>query len=107
MHVSFWEPMPSRPCRVCLSLEEGSVFADFDVNPKSGCLYLARISFDGHGCCEAPADVTRMSVEESRLLIEMAEAGASTRVPSSRSSAGIWLATSSGSGATRSASTTS
>jgi hypothetical protein len=73
MHIELFEPMPTRPARVCLSLELGSVFADFDVDPGSGCLYLVRISFDGYGCCQAPAAIGRMSHEDSRALIEMAD----------------------------------
>jgi hypothetical protein len=57
---------------VCLSLENGSVFADFDVDPSCGSLLLVRISFDGYGCCEAPPEVGRMSSDDSLLLMEMA-----------------------------------
>jgi hypothetical protein len=35
-------------------------------------LYLVRISFDGYGCCQAPAEIGRMSREDSLLLIEAA-----------------------------------
>jgi hypothetical protein len=34
-------------------------------------LYLVRISFDRYGCCDAPADVGRMSREDSSLLLGM------------------------------------
>ncbi|OAM87058.1 hypothetical protein AW736_24725 [Termitidicoccus mucosus] len=59
--------MPSRPCRFCLSLREGSVFADFDVD-EEGRVFLCRISFDGHGCCDG--EFKKMSFEDSQLLLE-------------------------------------
>jgi hypothetical protein len=71
MDVELWEAMPSRPCRICLSLQGGSVFADFDVDGEER-LYLVRISFDGYGCCRTPADVGRMRKEDSSLLLGMA-----------------------------------
>jgi hypothetical protein len=71
MDIELWDAMPSRPCRVCLSLQGGSVFADFDVD-RDGRLYLVRISFDGYDCCRAPADVGRMRHEDSSLLLDMA-----------------------------------
>jgi hypothetical protein len=70
MEIELWEPMPSRPCRICLSLQGGSVFADFDVD-RDERLYLVRISLDGYGCCRAPADVGRMRPEDSSLLLDM------------------------------------
>ena len=42
--------MPTRPCVFCLALQDGSVFADFDVD-STGSAFLVRISFDGYGCC--------------------------------------------------------
>ncbi len=72
MDIELWDSMPSRPCRVCLSLQGGSVFADFDVD-KDQRLYLVRISLDGYGCCRAPAEVGRMRQEDSSLLLGMAE----------------------------------
>jgi hypothetical protein len=53
-----------------LSLQGGSVFADFDVD-RDERLYLVRISLDGYGCCRAPADVGRMRPEDSSLLLDM------------------------------------
>ncbi len=44
------EPMPTRPCRYCLAMQDDSVFADFDVD-DNGCVYIVRISYDGYGCC--------------------------------------------------------
>jgi len=60
--------MPSRPCSFCLSLQAGSVFADFDTD-AIGIISLLRISFDGFGCCHAAESVTKMSAEDSRLLL--------------------------------------
>ena len=53
VNVRRTKPMPSRPCRFCLSLQEDSVFADFDED-DDGRLYLTRISFDGYGCHRLP-----------------------------------------------------
>jgi hypothetical protein len=72
MDIELWDAMPSRPCRICFSLQGGSVFADFDVD-RDQRLYLVRISFDGYGCCRAPADVGRMHREDSSLLLGMAD----------------------------------
>lgn len=61
--------MPTRPCRWCLSLQDGSVFADFDQDADDR-IFLRRISFDGYGCCHLPEAVTRMSSPDSRVLID-------------------------------------
>jgi hypothetical protein len=66
--------MPTRPCRFCLSLQDGSVFADFDVDPD-GSVFAVRVSFDGFGCCLAPAAVGRMNARDSRMLVVMVEHG--------------------------------
>ncbi len=55
----------------CLNL--GSVFADFDVEARTGRLFLLRISFDGYGCCDAPAGIGRMTLDESKALLEATE----------------------------------
>ncbi|REJ88073.1 MAG: hypothetical protein DWQ34_23395 [Planctomycetota bacterium] len=68
-------PIPSRPCEFCLSLQDDSVFADFDVN-ETGCLVLARISFDGFGCCATRDDIEAMCADDSRALLKMIEDGA-------------------------------
>lgn len=68
-------PMPTRPCGFCLSLQLGSVFADFDVD-ADGRVYAVRVSFDGYGCCEAPADIGRMNLHDSQLLVAMVQQGA-------------------------------
>jgi hypothetical protein len=75
MEVALHPPMlPTRPCRFCLSLQGGSVFADFDVD-ADGLVFALRVSFDGYGCCHAPADVGRMSAHDSDLLLAMVKAG--------------------------------
>lgn len=61
--------MPTRPCSFCLCLQGGSVFADFDTD-GAGIVSLRRISFDGHGCCDAGESITRMSPADSRLLLD-------------------------------------
>ena len=67
--ISKHPPMtPSRPCRYCLSLQGGSVFADFDVDLNE-LVFLVRISFDGYGCCK-PEDAARtMNIEDSSNFI--------------------------------------
>lgn len=61
--------MPTRPCTFCLSLQGGSVFADFDTD-NGNIVFLRRISFDGHGCCEVAQSITRMSSGDSRLVLD-------------------------------------
>jgi hypothetical protein len=61
--------MPSRPCSFCLCLQGGSVFADFDTD-DAGIISLRRISFDGFGCCRVGESITKMSVGDSRLLLD-------------------------------------
>ncbi|SRR6185312_5341044 len=63
-----WETS-TRPCRFCLCLQGGSVFADFDVDSE-GRAHIVRISFDGYGCCATAGKVSRLSIEDSRALIE-------------------------------------
>jgi hypothetical protein len=65
--VEKYPPMPSRPCRFCLSLQGGSVFADFDID-QDGCVFLASISFDGYGFCSLGGFVEPMSPDDSRTL---------------------------------------
>ena len=72
MEIAIFPPMPTRPCRFCLSLQGDSVFADFNVDPD-GRVYAVRVSFDCFGCCRAPADVGRMNLHDSQLLLEMVE----------------------------------
>ena len=61
--------MPSRPCSFCLSLQGGSVFADFDTD-DAGIISLRRISFDGYGCYGVGESCTKMSSGDSRLLLD-------------------------------------
>ncbi|MFN0250466.1 MAG: hypothetical protein ACKV2T_26535 [Kofleriaceae bacterium] len=74
MQVALYPPMPSRPCHFCLSLQDGSVFADFDVDPD-GRVFAVRVSFDGYGCCHAPVDVGRMNAHDSEALLAMVKRG--------------------------------
>lgn len=60
----------SRPCRFCLCLQGGSVFADFDVDSEER-VHLVRISFDGHGCCPTEGKATKMPVGESRTFVRL------------------------------------
>ena len=60
--------MATRPCSFCLCLQGGSVFADFDTD-ESEIVSLCRISFDGFGCCNVEGQTTRMSPDDSRLLL--------------------------------------
>lgn len=71
--VRVFPKMESRPCRFCLSLQEDSVFADFDVD-EEGHAFLRRISFDGYGCCSG--EFKKMALDDSRLLIDLVERGA-------------------------------
>jgi hypothetical protein len=74
MLVAIFPPMPTRPCRFCLSLQGDSVFADFDVDPD-GRVYAVRVSFDGYGSCHAPAGVGRLTAQDSRTLLDMVQRG--------------------------------
>ena len=71
--IDVYPKMDSRPCRFCLCLQEGSVFADFDVD-EEGHAFLLRIFFDGYGCCSG--EFKKMALAESRVLIESVERGA-------------------------------
>lgn len=73
IEIALHPPMlPTRPCRFCLSLQGGSVFADFDTDPD-GRIFAVRVSFDGYGCCPAPANVGRMSPQDSEALLAMVD----------------------------------
>jgi hypothetical protein len=75
VEIELYPPMlPTRPCRFCLSLQGGSVFADFDVDPD-GRVFAVRVSFDGYGCCHAPAGVGRMNLHDSDALLAMVKQG--------------------------------
>jgi hypothetical protein len=72
--VTTYPVMPTRPCSFCLSLQGGSVFADFETEP-SGIIRLCRISFDGYGCCQVGESATTMSSRDSRLLLDAIACG--------------------------------
>lgn len=67
--VQTYPVMPTRPCRFCLCLQGGSVFADFDTD-DAHIISLHRISFDGYGCCGVGESITKMSSGDSRLLLD-------------------------------------
>ena len=68
--VELFPKVDKRPCRFCLCLQAGSVFADFDLDPD-GHVVLLRISFDGYGMCSGPYE--RMPLDDSRVLTEAIE----------------------------------
>lgn len=73
IEIDLFPPMlPSRPCRFCLSLQDGSVFADFDVD-SDGRVFAVRVSFDGYGCCHAPESVGRMNAADSKAMLSMVQ----------------------------------
>ena len=74
MSISLYPPMPTRPCRFCLCLQDGAVFADFDVDAQ-GRVFAVRVSFDGYGCCTTPESVGRMTAQDSQALLAMVAAG--------------------------------
>jgi len=59
----------TRPCRFCLCLQGGSVFADFNID-SDGRVHLVRISFDGYGCCATEGKVACMTADESNALVQ-------------------------------------
>jgi len=67
--VEVFPVMPTRPCSFCLSLQGGSVFADFDTD-EADLISLRRISFDGFGCCRIEGPIAKMSSEDSRVLLD-------------------------------------
>jgi hypothetical protein len=68
MDIRRYEPMPTRPCRYCLALQDDSVFVDFDIT-WAGAVYLVRISYDGYGCCVPGHQAGKMDRPSSRYLI--------------------------------------
>lgn len=76
-------PMPTRPCRFCLSFQGDSVFADFDID-ETRQMFLLRISFDGYGRCRKPilnriwecfnAPLTRFADLDQVLLRDVVQA---------------------------------
>lgn len=65
-----------RECTFCLCLQEGSIFADFDID-DAGVVVLRRISFDGYGCCEDA--FTKMNGKHSRTLVDAVQLGSVSR----------------------------
>lgn len=72
--IEVYPVMPTRPCSFCLSLQGGSVFADFDTN-DANIVSLRRISFDGFGCCEPKESTTKMNTEASRSILHAIATG--------------------------------
>lgn len=72
MDIRNFEPMPTRPCKYCLALQDGAVFADFRMN-ENGTLYLVRISYDGYGCCEPETKVGEIELTNSKQLASAIE----------------------------------
>src|SRR4051794_32875400 len=72
--VETYPVMPTRPCSFCLCLQGGSVFADFDTD-DAHIVSLRRISFDGYGCCSVGDSITKMSLADSRLLLDAIACG--------------------------------
>ena len=66
--IQTYAVMPTRPCSFCLSLQGGSVFADFEAD-DAGIISLRRISFDGYGCCRVGESIRKMSPGDSGLLL--------------------------------------
>lgn len=61
--------MPSsRPADYCLGYFDGAVFIDFnDIDNK---VYLARVSFDGYGCCDLVGKTIPLTEEDSAIFRE-------------------------------------
>jgi hypothetical protein len=74
MQIEIHQVMPTRPCRFCLCLQNGCVFADFDVD-DDGKVFAVRVSFDGFGCCTAGGRATKMDQHDSRALLAMVKVG--------------------------------
>ena len=67
--VQTYPVMPTRPCRFCLCLQDGSIYADFDTD-DADIIFLRRISFDGYGGCKVEESIRKMSSAASRLLLD-------------------------------------
>lgn len=72
MDIRRYVPINMRPCKYGLALQGDSVFADFGLS-KEGSLFLIRISFDGHGCCEPKRKLPIMETVKSKYLISAIE----------------------------------
>ena len=75
IQIRSFPPMPTRPCRYCLSMQDDSVFADFNVD-ENGCLYILRISYDGYGCCtlDSKIKIGKIDKIKSESVINQIEA---------------------------------
>ena len=69
------ESIPAtRPCSYELSLQGGSVFADFvivDDQEGRSTLQLVRISFDGYGCCRCNGEALLMNSADAETLMNL------------------------------------
>ena len=74
IQIRSFDPMPTRPCRYCLAMQDDSVFVDFDID-DNGCLYIIRISYDGYGCCHPKNNGTLgvMGGETTKHFIKLIE----------------------------------
>ena len=72
--IQTYPVMPTRPCGFCLSLQGGSVFADFDTD-NTTIISLRRISFDGYGCCRVEKSIPKMNSSDSRLRLDAVACG--------------------------------
>lgn len=59
----------TRKSKFHLGCLDGSVFIDFNLT-HDNLVSLARISFDGFGCCEIQKEVNLLNVERSKDFIE-------------------------------------
>lgn len=74
MDIRKFEPMPARPCKYCLALQDDSVFADLEID-DAGCIYLVRISFDGFGCCEPEEGIGKIDAMNSKYIVTAIKSG--------------------------------
>ena len=72
--IEVYPILPSRPCSFCLCLQEGCVFADFNID-DANLVRLVRISFDGYGCCVPTHSLPPMPVAASRAMLNFIQVG--------------------------------
>ena len=72
MDIRVAEKTSTRPCRICLGLQDDSVFSDFDVDSE-GRLYLVAISFDGYGFCKPSWSdgPVKLDIDSSEVLLQL------------------------------------
>ena len=69
----FITSMPaSRPADYYLGYMDGSVFIDFN-NCEEDKICLARISFDGYGCCDLGNQTVPLNKQDSRIFKEIVQ----------------------------------